>query len=40
MEQPNAREENKTFLMGIGVVTALEVLVWLFFYWIHLQIRP
>ena len=33
------QQENKTFITGIIIVTVLEVVVWLFFYWIHLQIR-
>jgi hypothetical protein len=38
-KEQNAQEENKTFLVGITIVTVLEVVVWLFFYWIHLKIR-
>lgn len=34
-----AKQENKNFLMGIAIVTVLEVVVWFFFYWIHLKIR-
>lgn len=33
------QQENKTFITGIVIVTVLEVVVWLFFYWIHLKIR-
>ena len=34
-----AKEDNKVLWIGAAVVTVLEVVVWLFFYWIHLQIR-
>jgi hypothetical protein len=33
------QEENKTFITGIIIVTVLEVVFWLMFYWIHLKIR-
>lgn len=35
----NTQDDNKTFLVGITIVTVLEVVVWLFFYWIHVKIR-
>ena len=34
-----AKQENKTFIIGVAIVTVLEVLFWLLFYWIHLKIR-
>ena len=33
-EAENTQDDNKTFLVGITIVTVLEVVVWLFFYWI------
>lgn len=34
-----AKQENKTFINAVIIVTVLEVLFWLLFYWIHLKIR-
>jgi len=34
-----AKDENKTMLIGIAVITVLEFAAWMFFYWIHLKIK-
>ncbi len=34
-----AKQDNKTFITGVIIVTVLEVAFWLLFYWIHLKIR-
>ena len=38
-KEQEARDENKTFVTGVIIVTVLEVVFWLLFYWIHLKIR-
>ena len=41
MYQPkkNVQQEDKTLWIGVAIVTVLEVVFWLLFYWIHLKIR-
>ncbi len=38
-QEKNVQQEDKTLWMGIVIVTVLEVVFWLLFYWIHLKIR-
>ena len=35
----NTQEDDKTLYIGIAIVTVLEVVSWLFFYWIHVKIK-
>jgi hypothetical protein len=34
-----AKNDDRILWTGAAVVTVLEVVSWLFFYWIHVQIR-